>query len=228
MRLLQSENDFSTEDIQTFQAFIQKHNKNYLTKEEHAARLKVFAANLALVKAHDAKATGFKIGINQFADMSLEEFQKMQGFKEMPAAQTNKFLDDDDDVEETKKNETDKKGGRGLQSYASSIDWRQQGVLNAVTNQGSCGGCYAFSAASAIEAAYKIKYGTLPRLSEQQLIDCTGRYGNTGCGGGLMTNSFKYLKNFKHMNRDSYPYNAQQGSCKYDEGEGVTYVKSYK
>jgi hypothetical protein len=57
-----------------------------LTKEEHSARLKIFSANLALIKGHDAEATGFKIGINQFSDMSLEEFQKMQGFKENPPA----------------------------------------------------------------------------------------------------------------------------------------------
>jgi cathepsin L len=57
-----------------------------------------------------------------------------------------------------------------------------------------------------MEAAYKIKYGTLPKLSEQQLLDCTDNYGNTGCGGGLMTNAFKYLQTYKHMTRDSYPY----------------------
>jgi hypothetical protein len=43
-----------------------------------------------------------------------------------------------------------------------------------------------------------------------------------------MTNSFKYLQKFKHMNRDSYPYTAQQGRCSYDESDGVTTVKSYK
>jgi hypothetical protein len=97
-----------------------------------------------------------------------------------------------------------------------------------VRNQGSCGGCYAFSTACSVEAAYKIKFGTLPRLSDQQLVDCTSRFGNTGCGGGLMTNSFKYLQNFKHMDRDSYPYSAQQGKCQYDEENGVTGVKSFK
>jgi C1A family cysteine protease len=97
-----------------------------------------------------------------------------------------------------------------------------------VRNQGSCGGCYAFSTACSVEAAYKIKFGTLPRLSDQQLVDCTSRFGNTGCGGGLMTNSFKYLQKFKHMDRDSYPYSAQQGKCQYDEENGVTGVQSFK
>jgi hypothetical protein len=30
------------------------------------------------------------------------------------------------------------------------------------------------------------------------------------------------------MDRDSYPYTAQQGRCKYDEGDGITGVKSFK
>ena len=100
--------------------------------------------------------------------------------------------------------------------------------MNAIRNQGSCGACYTFSTACSVEAAYKIKFGTLPRLSEQQLLDCTSRYGNSGCEGGLMTNDFKYLKDKMHMNRDSYPYTAQKGRCKYDEGNGVTKVKSFK
>jgi hypothetical protein len=101
LRLLQSDTDVSVDDLKYFHKFIQRHNKNYLTKEEHSARLKIFSANLALVKAHDAKAAGFKIGINQFADMSIEEFKKMQGFKEeINADETNKFLDDDDDSSE--------------------------------------------------------------------------------------------------------------------------------
>ncbi len=65
--------------------------------------------------------------------------------------------------------------------------------MNPIRNQGSCGGCYTFSTTNAMEAAYKIKFGTLPKLSEQQLLDCTDNYGNSGCGGGLMTNAFKYL-----------------------------------
>lgn len=64
MRLLESNNDASVDDAKAFQSYIQRNNKNYLTKEEHSARLKIFTANLALVKSHDAASTGFQITIN--------------------------------------------------------------------------------------------------------------------------------------------------------------------
>ncbi len=44
-----------------------------------------------------------------------------------------------------------------------------------------------------MEGAFKIKYGTLKDFSEQQLLDCANGYGNNGCNGGLMTNSYRYL-----------------------------------
>ena len=100
--------------------------------------------------------------------------------------------------------------------------------MNPIRNQGSCGGCYTFSAVNALEAAYKIKTGKLVSLSEQQLLDCTNRYGNTGCGGGLMTNSYKYLQSNQIVSRESYPYTAVQGKCKSDGKSGVLSIKSYK
>ena len=164
--------------------------------------------------------------------MSVEEFGKAQGFKENPDlnADINKFLDEDDeDADEStmdddcaehckangmecthKKVETEEEpgNGRGLQSYPPSLDWRQQGVMNPIRNQGSCGGCYSFSAVNALEAAHKIKTGKLVSLSEQQILDCSNRFGNTGCGGGLMTNSYKYLQQSQIVSRESYPYTA--------------------
>lgn len=88
---------------------MQRHNKNYLTREEHSARLKIFKANLNLVRSHDPVATGFKIGINKFSDMSLEEFKKMQGLNEQKGNLpiVNKFLDDDDDDDEPAKDPVD-------------------------------------------------------------------------------------------------------------------------
>lgn len=52
-----------------------------MTKEEYSARLGIFAQNLKIIRENDAAATGYKIGVNKYADMSLEEFNKMMGLK---------------------------------------------------------------------------------------------------------------------------------------------------
>jgi hypothetical protein len=52
-----------------------------LTKPEYNARLKVFSDNLSLIRAHDQTTTKFRLVLNKFADLTAEEFSKMQGLR---------------------------------------------------------------------------------------------------------------------------------------------------
>jgi len=98
------------------------------------------------------------------------------------------------------------------------VDWTSQGAVTPVKNQGQCGSCWAFSATGGLEGLSKIAYGTLQSFSEQQLVDCSGSYGNQACNGGLMDNAFKYVKDHGIVTEDQYPYKAVKQACSKNEG----------
>ena len=63
-----------------------------------------------------------------------------------------------------------------------------------VKSQGTiCKSSWAFSVTGALEAQHRKVWGQLVSLSEQQLIDCSGVYGNNGCTGGSVQNGFEYV-----------------------------------
>ena len=99
--------------------------------------------------------------------------------------------------------------------HPGSVDWRSKGAVTPVKNQGQCGSDWAFSATGAVEGIVAIMTGKLPSLSEQQLIDCSGGYGNEGCNGGITTDAFRYIIGNGGIGTEaSYPYTARTGVCR--------------
>lgn len=63
----------------------------------------------------------------------------------------------------------------------AAFDWRAEGGVTSVRNQGGCGSCWAFAAVGAVESAIRINLGFETNLSEQWLVSCTTA---GSCGGG--------------------------------------------
>ena len=186
--------------------YVANYGKHYGTTEEFNFRKETFAANLAKVKAFKSETS--TVGINKFTDMTPSEYKKMLGYR---AQDKNAYRNT---VNASKPN-------------ASSVNWVTAGAVTPVKDQGACGSCWSFSTTGSMEGAHFIATGELLSLSEQQLMDCSWKYGNLSCGGGLMDSAFNYAKNTPLTTEANYPYTAMfHTSCQY-AGNGVVSVLSY-
>merc|ERR1711970_161909 len=91
----------------------------------------------------------------------------------------------------------------------SHIDFREEGKVTPVKNQGQCGSCWAFSATGAMEGMWMNSHSTLYSLSEQQMVDC----GQGSCNGGYMDSAWQTVRNGANTEAD-YPYEARDGQCR--------------
>lgn len=165
-------------------------------------RQAVFNRNILKIKAqnalYEAGESGYKFGVNQYADLSEDEFVKVAGLGHILPKKTPE--ERDEVVLEVPE--------------VASIDWRTQNAVTKVKNQEQCGSCWSFSASGAIEGAVAIGAGVLVSLSEKQLMDCSKSYGNNSCNGGLMDYAFQYaIDNGGLTLEENYPYVAEDGTC---------------
>lgn len=92
------------------------------------------------------------------------------------------------------------------------MDWRENPLLSltlvSLSSQGSCGSCWAFSSAGALEGQLAKSSKKMVDLSPQNLVDCVKE--NDGCGGGYMTNAFHYVQeNGGIDSEEAYPYRGE-------------------
>lgn len=207
------------DELRQFSNFQDKFKKSYDNFEEMESRFNIFRDNLRKIAIHNLdRSQNFTMGVNQFADLTPEEFKTRH-----IGSRLNAPL-----------------GSYGCGTFTStsssvpvSMDWRNKGAVNPVRDQGQCGSCWAFATTANAESVWAISTGQLLDLSEEYLVDCaTGLgYFNMGCNGGQPDSAFKYMINNGQCYESSYPYTAGvtkvAGSCQKCSAAPVHFSKCY-
>ena len=190
-----SQDNKNGSDYQKYMDFRRKYRSGLVSSpEELDYRFSIFQDNLRKHEEHNRKNSSYTQGVNQFTDLTWEEFKS--AYLQEPIQNT--------DVQSLNAEDNFRK-----------VDYTK--YLTPIKNQGQCGSCWSFSTTGALEALYNLSSKGKPSLSEQELVDCSGSYGNYGCNGGLMTSAYKYVKDHKLATEADYPYTARDGTCKRKE-----------
>lgn len=193
-----------TQPNDAFTAWVKRFDKVYTGVEEYERRLEVWLDNMEYALEYNAKVSTHWLGLNVFADLSLEEFKQYSlGYRAdlKPARLGSEFVYEN----------------VSLDGLPKAIDWVAKGAVTKVKNQMQCGSCWAFSTTGAVEGINQIVTGELLVVSEQELIDCdTTR--DHGCHGGLMDFAFEWIISNKGVDVEKdYPYKALEGTCLTDK-----------
>ena len=175
----------------------------------------IWKSNLNFINENnkDTEERGFTMGMNEFGDLTTEEFvQVFNGYQ----MRTFNFSAPVFKADSTFK-------------ASENVDWREKGAVTPVKNQGQCGSCWAFSTTGSLEGQHFLKNGELVSLSEQNLIDCSKSEGNNGCKGGLMDRAFKYIEKNNGIDTEaSYPYQAHDEFCRFRAADVGATLSSYR
>ena len=169
-----------------------------------------FEGNVNFINTMNSKNLSYELDINQFIDQP----NNIRMGKFIKRDECHNCFTNINDIDYKK-------------IIPKSIDWREKNAVTHVKNQGNCGSCWSFSTTGSIEGIHAIKKNKLINASEQQLMDCSDKYGNHGCQGGLMDNAFKYVIDNGLCSEEEYPYQAEQGQCLSAQCNRVVQIDNY-
>ena len=188
------------ENLDSYNSYLNKYNKHY-NESEYWRRYHIYDQNLDYIEERNRNLTSYKLGINNFTDMTRQEFNHIYLNLRINVSQS--VISNYNVTNSTN---------------PPSVDWRANGLVTDVKDQGQCGSCWAFSAIGTLEGQWAKNTSNLVSLSEQDLVDCSGSYGNMGCDGGWPDKALQYIVDNHGVDTEaSYPYNAVDQTCQFNQ-----------
>lgn len=162
-----------------FGQFTNDHQKRYPSSNHERRGWFNFLHNFRFINGKNRELKQYKLHVNRFADNNVTELSYLRG--RLHSVGYNGGLDY-------------AQHHRGLMDEVpDSWDWSIRGAVTPVKDQAVCGSCWSFGTSGTLEGAYFVKTGHLPKLSQQQMVDCSWKYGNNGCDGGEDFRAYKYI-----------------------------------
>jgi len=197
--------------VQQFTDFKTKFNKVYASNEEHDRRFQIFKQNVQDAEERTRKDRHATFGVTKFSDLTRQEFKNNYlmnvGKPDYPKAPVADVT---------------------VQALPTSFDWSEKaGIVSPVKDQGQCGSCWDFSATETIESVWAKGGNKLVPLSTQQVVDCDTT--DDGCDGGWPYNAYQYVISAGGQDSAaSYPYTAQDGTCKFKSANIASKISGWQ
>lgn len=199
-----------------FDVFVRLYEKPYrYDVREYDYRFQIFRTSLGKIRLLNERAQltndSAIYGVTQYADLSDREFiglhlADLLREGEPGAGGTTRSYQKyviDSRSAEMKNDIIFSRAKRDLKLPSNlplTVDWRNQGVITPVKNQGSCGACWAISVVDTIAALTAIKRPDrkLTDLCHERVVHCAAN-GNAGCDGGDTCRLLEWLaeENFR-------------------------------
>lgn len=167
-----------------FEKFRQDHDAKYETSHHERKGKHNFMHNFRFINGKNRQLQHYKLGVNRFADNNMSELKYLRG--RLRSSGYNGGLD-------YASEHNLYNNARELDALPEYWDWSLRGAVTPVKDQAVCGSCWSFGTSGTVEGAYFVKKGKLPKLSQQQMVDCSWKFGNNGCDGGEDFRAYQYI-----------------------------------
>jgi C1A family cysteine protease len=171
-----------------FASFASRFGKKYASKSEEVKRFGIFKANMEIIDKLNEdflnNKTTFSVDLNQFSDLTNEEFKTHLGIPSVENDQSSSKKRILYSNYPRGKYEVDFVATTAQTSAApKAVDWTLR-FTKLSENQGGCGSCAFFATAGTIDAAYQLQKNRIIDTSEEELYDCVqDEADKQECGG---------------------------------------------